>query len=148
MFPYFAQPNTELQSVTENVELVAAPDTVWALIGQFDATWHPLIAKIQLTGTGIGQLRTIETIDGKQIIERLDAIDHSRRFYRYENITGIPASDYTATLEVNPRGPGSSVEWRAQFLANGQPDIVVRAIVSTLLKTGLESLKPHFGVPK
>ena len=51
------------------------PDQVWALIGQFGGTWHPLIAKIQLTGTGIGQLRTIETIDGKQIIERLEAID-------------------------------------------------------------------------
>ena len=66
--------------------------------------WHPLIAKIQLTGTGIGQLRTIETIDGKQIIERLDAIDNAVKFYRYSMISGIPAADYIGTLDVKPKG--------------------------------------------
>jgi hypothetical protein len=30
-------------------------------------SWHPLIANIKLIGGGIGQLRVIETIDGKQI---------------------------------------------------------------------------------
>src|SRR5262249_40006854 len=32
-FPYFATPNTELQSVVETVELNAEPEKVWALIG-------------------------------------------------------------------------------------------------------------------
>jgi hypothetical protein len=147
-FPYFAQPNTELQTVAERVDLAAAPEKVWAVIGQFGGMWHPLLASIQLAGKGIGQLRTIETIDGKQIIERLEAIDEAKRTYRYSNVSGIPASDYTGTIEVKPSGTGSSVAWRAQFLANGQPDIVVRTIVSTLLKTGLESLKPRFGASK
>jgi hypothetical protein len=147
-FPYFASPNSELQTVVEIVDLAATPSDVWALIGQFGGAWHPLIASIQLTGTGIGQLRTIETIDGKQIIERLDAIDNARRFYRYTNIGGIPASNYTGTLEVKPKGQVSSVEWRSQFLADNQPTFVVNLIVSTLFKTGLESLKKHFGSPK
>jgi hypothetical protein len=147
-FPYFASPNSELQTVVESVDLAATPNNVWALIGQFGGTWHPLIASVGLTGTGIGQLRTIETIDGKQIIERLDAIDDAQRFYRYTNISGIPASDYTGTLEVKPKGEGSSVEWRSQFLANNQPTFVVNLIVSTLFKTGLESLKRRFGSPK
>ena len=34
-------------------------------------------------------------------------------------------------------------EWSVQFLANNEPDILVRTMVSTLLKTGLGSLKPH-----
>ena len=70
-----------------------------------------------MTGAGVGQLRTIETIDGKQIIERLEAIDPSGRFYRYTNISGIPASNYTGTLEVKPNGDGSSVEWRVAISA-------------------------------
>src|SRR5262245_47324250 len=147
-FPYFATPNLELQHVTERVNLNAAPDKIWELIGQFGGDWHPLIANIKLVGTGIGQLRVIETIDGKQIIERLDATDNSARSYRYTNIGGIPASDYTGTLEVKPSGTGSSVEWRAQYLGNGQGDLIVRTIVSTLFKTGLESLKPRFGAGK
>ena len=147
-FPYFATPNTELQSVTDHVDLKAAPDKVWALIGQFGGYWHPLIANIRLIGTGIGELRVIETIDGKEIIERLDAIDNSSRFYRYTNISGIPASDYTGMLEVKPNGAGSSVEWRAQYLANGQGDLMVRTIIGTLFKTGLASLKPRFDTAK
>ncbi len=144
-FPYLASPNTELQTVVQTVDLSAPPAQVWALIGGFGGTWHPLIAKIQLIGTGIGQLRRIETIDGKQIIERLDAVDDSQMSYRYTNISGIPAVDYTGTLGVKPKGTGSSAEWRVQYWADGQPDIVVKTIVTTLLKTGLESLKPRLG---
>jgi Polyketide cyclase / dehydrase and lipid transport/Domain of unknown function (DUF4331) len=147
-FPYFASPNLELQQVTERINLGAPPDKIWESIGQFGGDWHPLIANIKLIGTGIGQLRIIETIDGKQIIERLDAIDNSARSYRYTNVAGLPASDYTGTLEVKPDGAGSSVEWRAQYLGNGQGDLIVRTIVSTLFKTGLESLKPRFGAGK
>src|SRR5580692_5565538 len=147
-FPYFAAPNLELQQVLDSINLDATPDKIWELIGQFGGDWHPLIANIKLIGNGIGQLRMIETIDGKQIIERLDAIDNSARSYRYTNISGIPASDYTGTLAVKPNGAGSSVEWQAQYLGNGQGDLIVRTIVSTLFKTGLESLKPRFGAAK
>jgi hypothetical protein len=143
-FPYFAQPNTDLQSVVESVDVSAAPEKVWDLIGQFGGYWHPLIAKIRLTGTGPGQLRTIETIDGKQIIERLEAIDNSSRFYRYESIAGLPVTNYTGTLSVKPSGAGSSVEWRAQYLPNGPGTLIVKTMVSSLFKAGLESLKSRF----
>ena len=144
-FPYFASPNLDMQSVVETVEVNAAPDKVWELIGQFGVVyWHPLIAEIRLTGTGPGQLRTIETIDGKQIIERLDAVDNSGHFYRYANIAGLPVANYTGMLSVKPNGAGSSVEWSAQFLPNGQATIIVKTIVSTLFKAGLDSLKSRF----
>jgi hypothetical protein len=148
VFPYFAAPNTELQTVVESVELTAPPDAVWSLIGGFGGDWHPLIARVGLTGTGIGQLRTIELLDGKEIVERLSEIDNVKRFCRYANVAGVPASHYTGTLEVKPRSGSNSgcvAEWRVQFLANGQPDIVVKTLVSRLQKTGFESLKVRFG---
>lgn len=144
-FPYFAAPNTELRNVVETIDLKTEPDTVWTLIGQFGGYWHPLIANIKVVGTGVGELRIIETIDGKQIIERLDAIDDSSRFYRYSNVSGLPVSNYTGVLAVKPNGSGSSVEWRAQYLANGQGDVAVRTIISTLFKAGFDSLKLRFG---
>jgi polyketide cyclase/dehydrase/lipid transport protein/uncharacterized protein DUF4331 len=144
-FPYFAAPNTDLQTVAETVDVNATPDKVWDLIGQFGAAyWHPLIAAIRVTGTGPGQLRTIETVDGKQIIERLDAVDNSGRFYRYANIAGLPVANYTGMLSVKPSGAGSSVEWRAQFLPNGPGTLITKTIVSTLFKVGLDSLKSRF----
>jgi hypothetical protein len=146
MFPYFATPNSELQTVATSVALDADPDEVWSAIGSFDLSWHPRVARVRLTGTGSGQLRTIETLDGREIIERLEAIDNAKRSMRYASISGIAASQYTGTLEVTPKGRGSVAEWRVQYLANGQPDIVVKTIVSALQKTGLESLTTRFGV--
>lgn len=144
-FPYLASPNTELQEVAESVVVNAPPAKVWELIGPFGAMWHPLIAQIRLTGTGTGQLRNVETIDGKRIIERLDGTDNARRQYRYSGISGMGASNYTGILDVSPKGSGSSVTWRVQFLSDGQPTLIIRTIVGTLQKVGLESLKKRFG---
>ena len=144
-FPYQASPNTELQTAVDSADLSASPVQVWDLIGKFGGMWHPLIASVQLTGEDVGQLRTLELIDGKQIIERLEFMDNSHRLYRYTNVSGMGVVDYTGTLDVKPKGSGSSVEWRIQYLANGQPDFAVKTIVSILLKTGFEALKKRFG---
>jgi hypothetical protein len=143
-FPYLATPNTEVQTVAESVELAAGPDTVWSSIGPFSLDWHPLVASVTLTGTGLGQLRTIKTKDGGEVVERLEAIDSTKRFYRYSKVAGFPANHYTGTLEVRPKGNGSVAEWRVQFLADGVPDIAVRIRVSTLIKAGLGSLTLRF----
>src|SRR5262245_31522817 len=148
VFPYFASPNKELQTVAESIELAATPDEVWSLIGQFGGAWHPLTARVRLTGKGIGQLRTIQTIAGQQIVERLEEIDDAKRFFRYTNIAGMAVAHYTGTLEVKPKGSGCVVDWRAQFLAIDKTDRAVKVIASTLFKTGLESLKSRFGVAK
>ncbi len=144
-FPYLAPPNTELQTVAESMAVGASAEKVWALIGGFGAMWHPLIAGVRLTGAGVGQLRTLETIDGKVIIERLDATDNARRQYRYSGVTGMGASNYTGILEVAPKAGGSSITWRVQYLSDGQPTLIIRTIVATLQKAGLESLKKRFG---
>jgi hypothetical protein len=141
VFPFFATPNTELQTVSESVELTAAPDAVWSLIGQFGGDWHPLVARVSLIGTGVGQLRKIDMLDGNEFVERLDAVDNAKRFFRYTNITGISASRCTGMLEVTPRSSGSVVEWRVQYLGAAG----VRGKLTPLLKTGLESLKSRFG---
>jgi Polyketide cyclase / dehydrase and lipid transport/Domain of unknown function (DUF4331) len=144
-FPYLAPPNTELQTVAESVVVDAPAAKVWELIGPFGAMWHPLIAQIRLTGTGAGQLRNVETIDGKTIIERLDSTDNAKHQYRYSGVSGMGASNYTGILEVAPKGSGSAVTWRVQYLSDGQPTIIIRTIVATLQKVGLESLKKRYG---
>ena len=146
VFPYFASPNREVQSVEQSVELTAAPDAVWSLIGQFSLDWHPLVASVTLTGSGIGQLRTLRTLDGGEVIERLEAVDNVQRFYRYSKVAGFPATRYAGTIEVRPKGSGSIASWRVEFLANNLPDIAVRGRVSGLVKTGLGSLNRRFGV--
>src|SRR5882672_8068749 len=144
VFPYFATPNTEVQTIAGSVELAAAPEEVWKTVGRFSLDWHPAIARVELTGTGIGQLRRLTTLIGKEVVERLEAVDDSKLWYRYALVTGVPATRYAGTLEVKPRGAGCVVGWSVQFLANNQPDILVRAQVSGLVKSGLDSLKTRF----
>jgi hypothetical protein len=144
VFPYLASPNDALQMLEESVDVRASPDRVWSVVGDFRLAWHPLVADVAITGTGVGQIRTLETIDGKRIIERLDAMDDVRRRYRYTMISGVPAAHYAGTLSVQPKRSGSSVDWQVQYLADGQPDLVVRTVISTLLKVGLTSLQARF----
>lgn len=147
VFPYFATPNAELQTVADSVELAAGPDEVWSVVGRFSFDWHPLVARASVTGVGIGQLRRLVTLAGGEVIERLEAIDDAKRTYRYTLVAGVPASRYVGTIDVTPKGSGSIVDWRVDFLASDRPDIVVRTRVSTLVKTGLGGLKDRFGSP-
>jgi hypothetical protein len=148
VFPYFAPPNIEIQTAAGSVDLAAPPDDVWSVIGQFNLQWHPAVARARLIGEGVGQLRRLETRDGREIVERLEEFDETKRSYRYSLVAGVPASHYAGVIDVKPKGNGSVAEWRVEFLANNQPDIVVRTMVSTLIKTGLGSLKPRFAATK
>ena len=108
--------------------------------------WHPLIAQHPPDGQrASGSCARSRRIDGKVIIERLDATDKARRQYRYSGVAGMGASNYTGRCEVTPKGSGSTVTWRVQYLSDGQPTIIIRTIVATLQKVGLESLKKRFG---
>jgi hypothetical protein len=146
-FPYVQPPNTKLLNVTRSVAVAASPQEVWALIGQFGAAWHPLVADLRTTGVGIGQLRTIDTIDGKTIVERLTALSDSERTLKYTLISGIPATRYEGVMDVHPMGAGSKVTWTVDYRPEGQGELIVRTIISTLLKTGLDALKARFGSP-
>jgi Polyketide cyclase / dehydrase and lipid transport/Domain of unknown function (DUF4331) len=147
VFPYFATPNTEIQTVADSVELAAPPDDVWSVIGQFSLQWHPAVARARLIGEGLGQLRRLETRDGGEIVERLADADNTKRSYRYTLVSGVPASHYAGVINVRPKGNGSVAEWRVEFLANNKSNIAVRTMVSRLVETGLGSLKARFGVP-
>jgi hypothetical protein len=144
VFPYFATPNTEIQVVAGSVELAASPDDVWSVIGQFSLDWHPAVARVRLIGEGVGRLRRLETRDGREIVERLEGVDDTKRSYRYALVSGVPASHYAGVIDVKSKGSGSVAEWRVEFLANNQPDIAVRTMVSTLVQTGLGSLQHRF----
>jgi len=103
---------------------------------------------VQLIGEGIGQLRRIELKDGKQVVERLDSVDNGGKSYTYTGISGIGVSTYTGAFAVQPKSSGCSVEWKVQYLADGQPDFIVHTIVATLQKTGFEALTKRFGAAK
>ena len=116
------------------------------MIGQFNLDWHPAVATSQLDRRQalVSSAGSKRATAGKSS-NASKAVDNAKRSYRYTLVAGVPASHYTGTIEVKPKGSGCVADWRVEFLANNQPDIVVRTMVSTLVKTGLGSLKPRFG---
>lgn len=144
-FPYVRPANKNLLSVTRSVELKATAQDVWQSISDFGSLWHPLVAQLTLTGEGPGQLRRIETIDGKIMIERLSERDEAKKMYRYALVSGIPANPFNGTLSVQATETGASVTWSVSYRPEGQGDLIVRLIISSLLNTGMATLKTRFG---
>jgi len=65
--------------------------------------------------------------------------------YRYALVSGIPANPYSGALSVQATATGSSVTWSVSYRPEGQGDLIVRLIISSLLNTGMAALKKRFG---
>ena len=148
VFPYLAPPNKKMLQVSHQIELLAKPADVWALVGQFDNPWSPLIASLKKTGTGVGQLREIETVDGKTIVERLDSLDAANQTLTYSMVSGVPAKPYTGKIQVVASGTGSRVTWAVDYRPSGQGELIVRLIIQSLIERSLKALQEKFGQPK
>lgn len=86
----------------------AAPDTVWAIAGDFFAPWHPAIATM---ATEPEQVRAFTVKgEGNTYRERLTYLSHSDRTYAYTHVTGIEGVHrYDARLTISADEKGGSV---------------------------------------
>lgn len=147
IFPYLAPPNKDPITLVQELRLQSSASTVWSLIGQFGAPWHPLAASIRVQGhNGPGQLRFIETVEAKDIIERLDVIDPKKRILKYSLVSGIPALPLTGTIEVIPNHTGSKLNWTVQYRPSGQGDVLVHFMIAQWMEAGVKALKERYGV--
>ena len=147
-FPYLAPPNKKLLNITHSTLLAAHPTLVWSVIGKFDALWNPLIASLKSVGSGVGQLREMKTVDGKLIVERLEAIDNSRMVLEYSLIAGIPAKPLRGIVHVSGVTQGTRVTWSINYRPSGQGELIVRLIINTLVERGIHALRERFGALK
>ncbi|GGU81604.1 hypothetical protein GCM10010275_15690 [Streptomyces litmocidini] len=131
----------------------AAPDAVWAVIGDFGALadWHPHVPPSTLEGGGDpavpGTVRVF-AVDGEAVArERLLDRDAAARSYRYALLDPVmlPVHDYVATLAVRPHPEGSEVRWSAAYRSTD--DVVPRvesAFGDGTYGTGLAALRARF----
>jgi mxaD protein len=135
-------------SVERTVELNAAPETVWKMIGGYNDldVWHPAVANSQLTGSGHapGDLRVLTLGDGATITERLVSYDANRYRYAIE-ASPLPVDHYVSTLAVTPRdGGGTIVTWNSSFDAKGVPDAEATKAIAGIYEAGLQRLAGYF----
>jgi len=145
------------QKVTEEVEINAAPEAVWSVVGNFAAAekWMPAVASTTAQGgTEKGATRELTLKNGGIIKEELKSYDAGKMSFQYK-ITEVdpkvlPVNTYTSSIvvEANPSG-GSKVEWNGafyrSFMNNNPPpeesDEAALKAVTDVYKSSLSQLK-------
>ena len=133
--------------VSERVE--ASAEKVWELFRDFGGIqrFTSGFEKVEVTGSGIGAVRTITLPGGALLQERLEAFDERSRRLQYAIVAGpIPISNYLATIEVKDEGKACRIDWSANFEPKGISDDQARAMIEGVYKSGIAGVKKALGV--
>ena len=145
-------------TVTQTIEISAAPETVWGKIKDFNGlnTWHPAVAKSEIvsgTNNQKGAVRLLTLQDGGTIKEKLLRYNYANKSMsiKYTIIEGVlPVSHYVSVISIKPgKGGGSVVEWYGKFQRKsqlafppaGEDDATATNTITSVYKAGLENLK-------
>ena len=133
--------------VSERVEATA--DRVWELFRDFGGVqrFSAGIEKVEVTGAGIGAVRTLSLPGGLTLQERLEAFDERGRRLQYAIVAGpIPVSNYLATIEVKDEGKACRIDWSSHFEPKGISDDQGRAMIEGVYKGGIAGVRKALGV--
>lgn len=143
------------QKTEQKVEINAAPEKVWAVIGNFqDMSWHPAIEKTEGSGGNEkGAKRTLTLKGGGTIEEELNTFDAAKMMYGYRianvDVKVLPVTNYSSKITVKGDGGKSTVTWDGAFYRgypNNDPppelsDEAAKKAVDGVYTAGLEALK-------
>lgn len=128
--------------VTMNLSVPA--DEAWKKLREFAGIikWHPDLASLQLTGSGVGAVRTLTNKEGARQVERLESLNDEDRTLSYTVIqTTLPMEGCVAQLAVRDQGFGKSeVEWTSTFGAKGAAESEVTALLEKSYRRALARL--------
>ncbi len=140
------------------VELKAAPDRVWDVVGDFTGIhrWHPGVKGATLLEGQNRQalaVRQLDLGDGQWLISELLDWDGSQRTLRYRILKSpLPIVNYVARYSVEPtRSGGSSFTWKAEFRRRddspkaGEDDAGASRVVQGIIDQGLANLPKALG---
>jgi hypothetical protein len=127
------------------IDIPAAADEVWQLIGGFQSLpqWLPFIKSSEASEGG--RVRSLQTVDGAVVVERLQTFDDSAKTYSYSILQSpFPAKDYLATIKVEPQGEGSRVTWSGRFTPVGVSEEEVVALFAGVYEGGVKALRANY----
>lgn len=143
------------QKTEQTIEINAAPDNVWAVVGNFqDMSWLPVVEKTEGTGgNDKGAKRKLTLQGGGVIDEELNVFDAAKMMYSYRisnvDVKVLPVTNYSSKITVTGEGGKSTVTWDGAFYRgypNNDPppelsDEAAKKAVDGVYKAGLENLK-------
>ncbi|MDB5993773.1 MAG: hypothetical protein JWP42_909 [Pseudomonas sp.] len=127
------------------IDIPAAADEVWQLIGGFNALpdWLPFITSSESSEGG--RVRRLQTVDGAVVVERLQSFDNAAKTYSYSILQApFPATEYLAKIRVEAQGQGARVTWSGQFEPVGVSVQEVEELFTGIYQGGLEALRANY----
>lgn len=142
---------------SESIEISAAPEVVWALVGDYahPEKWMPAVESTTAQG-GVekGAIRGLKLKAGGELKEELKNYDAEKKLIQYKVVDPtdpavLPVNNYSAKITVEAAGAGSKVEWDAAFYRwflnnnppDGQNEAAAKAAVEKIVKESLANLK-------
>lgn len=146
------------QKMVETIEINAAPEAVWAVVGDFahPEKWLPAVESTTATGgNDKGATRELHVKSGGSVKEELKDYDAAKMSIKYKAIDPtdpkvLPVNNYASEISVESNGAGGSkVEWKGAyyrfFLNNNPPEgeneEAANSVVGKIYKEGLANLK-------
>lgn len=122
-----------MPKVREMAEVMVDVDTLWKEIGDFGSLgrWHPDVNGVTVSGASGGRTRLAYLKTGGELLERLQAVDDTRRVYRYSiERTSLPVRDGVGDFRIEAPDPQMSrIVWEVRFaLIDENDDRTVEAI--------------------
>jgi hypothetical protein len=108
---------------SSKITIDAPSDAIWQVIGDFAACHYlAMVVNCTVEGEGVGALRTLTSVDGSTVVERLEALDKDAHRLSYALLTDTPFRNCLTTVTVRDLGQGQSeLEWSATFQPAGIP---------------------------
>lgn len=123
---------------TLTIDVDAPPDVTWSVVGDVTAVpkWFAKYVECNVDG----DIRTLRSAEGAEVVERLLERDDLARTYAYTVTAGPPLRSHRASFTVVPREGGSTIVWhtRAEFL---DESIDAEDRLAAGQRAGLERLK-------
>lgn len=113
-----------MTSASSRTIIQAPADAIWHVIGDFGAAGRYLDGVVNCTveGEGVGAVRSLTSVDGSTIVERLETLDAAAQRLSYALLTDTPFGNCLTTMALSPLGPNQTeLAWSATFEANGLP---------------------------
>lgn len=121
------------QKVDEKIVINAAPDKVWAVVGDFTGMdkWHPAVVSTKMEGDK-KRVLTIGEENGPTITEELKEHDNEKMMLKYKivdmsvvgseehlgvkyDVPTIPVHNYLSIISLKPVDGGTEVTWSGKF---------------------------------
>lgn len=119
-------------------------DAIWLVIGDFGAAGQYLngVVTCMVNGEGIGAERTLTSVDGSMIIERLEAMDEVAHMLSYALLTDTPFRNCLTTMTIRELAPKLvELEWSATFEPDGIPVSEAEQMLEGALSANCLALK-------